>query len=31
MTKNLFTQTIPNKIFGTKYGNPVKLDRTRKL
>ena len=30
-TKNLFVQTIPDKIFGTKWSNPVKLDRKRKV
>ena len=29
-TKNLLAQTIPDKIFGTKWRNPVKLDRKRK-
>ena len=28
--KNLFAQTISDKIFGTKWSNPVKLDRKRK-
>ena len=31
MTKNLFAQTMPNKIFVTQERNSVKLDRTRKL
>ena len=31
MTKNLFAQTIPEKIFRKKQRNVVKLDRTRKL
>ena len=26
-TRNLFAQTISGKIFGTKWSNPVKLDR----
>ena len=26
-TKYLLAQTIPDKIFGTKWRNPVKLDR----
>ena len=26
-TKNLFAQTILDKAFGTKWSNPVKLDR----
>ena len=29
--KNLLAQTIPDKIFGTKWSNPVKLDRRRKV
>ena len=31
MAKNLFTQTILDKIFETKSKNPVNLDRTRKI
>ena len=27
--KHLLTQTIPDKIFGTKWSNPVKLDKRR--
>ena len=27
----LFRPTIPDKIFGTKWGNSVKLDRKRKV
>ena len=30
MAKKLFAQTIPEKIFGTRKRNPVKLDKTRK-
>ena len=30
-TKTLFAQTILGKIFGTKWRNPVKLDRKRKF
>ena len=30
-TKYLLAQTIPKKIFGTKWSNPVKLDRKRKV
>ena len=30
-TKDLLAQTIPDKIFGTKWSNPVKLDRKRKV
>ena len=30
ITKILFSQTLPGKIFGTKYINPVKLNKTRK-
>ena len=30
-TKNLLAQTIPDKIFRTKWSNPVKLDRKRKV
>ena len=30
MTKNLFAQTIPDKVFGTNFKNPVKLGRNRK-
>ena len=29
--KNLLAQTIPEKIFGTKWSNQVKLDRKRKV
>ena len=29
--KNMLAQTIPDKIFGTKWNNPVKLDRRRKV
>ena len=29
--KNLLAQTIPDKIFGTKWSNPVKLNRKRKV
>ena len=29
--KNLLAQTIPDKIFGTKWSPPVKLDRKRKV
>ena len=29
--KNLLSQTILDKIFGTEWSNPVKLDRNRKL
>ena len=29
--KHLLAQTIPDKIFGTKRSNPVKLDRKRKV
>ena len=29
--KNLLAQTIPEKIFGTKWSNPVKRDRKRKV
>ena len=29
--KSLYSQTIPDKIFGTKWSNPVKLDRKRKV
>ena len=29
--KNLLVQTIPNKIIGTKWSNPVKLDTKRKV
>ena len=29
--QNLFAQTIPDKICGTKWSNPVKLDRKRKF
>ena len=28
--KNLIAQTIPDKIFGTKWSNPVKLDNKKK-
>ena len=28
--KNLISQTIPDKIFGTKWSNPVKLDNIKK-
>ena len=31
MIKNFLAQTIPDKIFGTKWSNPVKLDRKRKV
>ena len=30
-TKNLLAQTIPDKVFGTKWRNPVKQDRKRKV
>ena len=30
-TKNLLVKTIPDKIFGTKWSNLVKLDRKRKV
>ena len=30
-TKNLLAQTIPDKIFGTKCSNPVKLDKKKKV
>ena len=30
-TKNLLAQTIPDKMFGTKWSNSVKLDRKRKI
>ena len=30
-TKNMLAQTIPDKIFGTKWSNPVKLDTKRKV
>ena len=29
--KNLIAQTIPDKIFGTKWSNPVKLDNKKKV
>ena len=29
-TKNLFAQTIPDKIFGTKWSTPVKLNKKKK-
>ena len=29
--KTLLAQTIPDKIFGTKWSNPVKLNRKRKV
>ena len=29
--KNLLAQTIPDKIFGTKWSNPLKVDRRRKV
>ena len=29
--KYLFAQTIPDKMFGTKWSNPVKLDRKKKF
>ena len=29
--KNLLAQTISDKIFGTKWSNPVKLDKNRKV
>ena len=29
--KNLLAQTISDKIFETKWSNPVKLDRSRKV
>ena len=29
--KSLLAQIIPNKIFGTNWSNPVKLDRQRKI
>ena len=29
--KILLAQTIPDKIFGTKWSNPAKLDRKRKV
>ena len=29
--ENLLAQTILDKIFGTKWSNPVKLDRKRKI
>ena len=28
---NVLAQTIPDKIFGIKWRNPVKLDRNRKV
>ena len=28
--KNLFAQTIPDKIFGTKWSTPVKLNKKKK-
>ena len=30
-TKHLFPQTLVDKILGTKWSNPVKLDRKRKV
>ena len=30
-TKNVLAQTIPDKISGTKWNNPVKLDMRRKF
>ena len=30
-TKNLLAQTIPDKVCGIKWSNPVKLDRKRKV
>ena len=30
-TKKLLAQTISDKIFGTKWSNPVKLDRKKKI
>ena len=30
-TKNVLAQTIPDKIFGTKWSNPVKLDMEIKI
>ena len=29
--KNMLAQIIPDKIFGIKWNNPVKLDRKRKF
>ena len=29
--KNLLAQTIPEKMFGTKWSNPVQLDKNRKV
>ena len=29
--KSLIVQTIPDKIFGTKWSNPVKLDNKKKV
>ena len=29
--KNVLAQTIPDKIFRTKWNNPVKLDKRRKV
>ena len=31
MTKNLLAQALPDKLFGTKYINSVKSDRTRNV
>ena len=30
-TKNLLAQTIPDKIFGTKWSTPVKLNKKKKF
>ena len=30
MSKNVLAQTMPDKILGTKWSNPVKLDRNKK-
>ena len=29
--KNMLAQTVPEKMFGTKWNNPVKLNRKRKV
>ena len=31
MAWNMLSQKVPNKIFGTKYKNPVKLDKARRV
>ena len=31
MAWNMLSQKIPNKIFGTKYKNPVELDKARRV